>query len=766
MFQNIPYELRQLRQWVAAGADKIPLNPRTGQAASSVDPSTWGDFDTAVQSGYKHIGFVLTDYDPYCIIDLDNKPEKPLTNEEWVVHERILNAFDTYTERSASGRGYHIVVKAKLAKGRRKENVEIYSNERYMIFTGDVVRNSPIIECQSLVDTLITEMMPTAKAAELEQIDSDIPDWKVVDRASNAKNGEKFDKLCNGDFLNDYPSQSEADFALMSMICFYSKDNEQCRRIFRMTKLGKRDKAQRDSYLDYAIGKIRGNEVPRVNFEELSLRASEIANLHNSDIIMQDVAIPPHPANMVQGLVPPPPRQRVPSSEIHIDEKLTQHALKYPPGLIGDLAEYFYATAIRPVREIALAAAIGLTAGVCSRAYNISGTGLNQYIILLAKTGSGKEGAMKGISNLISAVRPQVPTVDQFIGPAAFSSGQALVKVLGDKPCFVSVLGEFGLTLQEMSSSAANSSQKMLKKVLLDLYNKSGHGEMLLSSVYSDTEKNTKAVASPSVTILGESTPETFFEGLDQSHIAEGLIPRFTMIEYTGKRPARNRNSNCPPPQALVQRFSELLATSLTIQNKMACAPVQMDTEAMHLLDAFDTYADDAINATNNDVEAQLWNRGHLKALRIAGLLAVGVNAHQPIVTVELAQWAVEFVYADIKVVSEKFKTGDVGHGDSKQDADMRHVIRQFKNITREQMDSYGVPTQMYVDGVIPFSYISRRLSAIASFRKDRLGSRRAISDCIKSFVDQNVLIEIDKMQCQERYGMKWICYGVGNNFK
>ena len=69
----------------------------------------------------------------YCIIDLDNKPSKPLSQEEWQVHERILQAFNTYTEKSASGNGYHIVVKASIPKGRRRGNVEVYSNERCIL---------------------------------------------------------------------------------------------------------------------------------------------------------------------------------------------------------------------------------------------------------------------------------------------------------------------------------------------------------------------------------------------------------------------------------------------------------------------------------------------------------------------------------------------------------------------------------------------------------------------------------------------------------
>ena len=100
-----------------------------------------------------------------------------------------------------------------------------------------------------------------------------------------------------------------------------------------------------------------------------------------------------------------------------------------PQGIMGEIAEFIYSAAPRPVQEIALAASIGLMAGVCGRQYNVSNTGLNQYVLLLAKTGVGKEGASSGIDRFLRKVRDlgNVPAIMDFIGPAEIASGQALV---------------------------------------------------------------------------------------------------------------------------------------------------------------------------------------------------------------------------------------------------------------------------------------------------------------------------------------------------
>lgn len=770
MWHNIPSELRALNQWVCAGPDKIPLNPRTGALASTVDPSTWGTFEEALHSGYRFIGFVLTANDPYTIIDLDNKPHAPLTTEQWQIHERILTAFESYTERSASGRGYHIIVRGRVPAGvHGRDGVEVYSQARYMICTGDVVRQVPIGDYQSYLDRLYGEMHPDPTTDLNEEYEGPLSDNDLVEMAMNAANGDKYLQLCKGEWQNmGYPSQSEADYALLAMLAYYSQDNEQVRRLFRYSALGKREKAIRNNdYLNRCLKKIRAKQPEPVDLG--SIRDAALALVGNS---VDGVENPAQPCIPSVNQPPTPPEPTVPAPPTVPTQVLSNaqstpppsdlKGLSLPPGLVGEMAWYFYESAIRPVPEVSLAAAIALTAGVVGRSYNISGTGLNQYLILIARTGSGKEGAAGGIDNLISQVRPQIPMIDDFIGPGAFASGQALIRVLDERPCFVSVLGEFGLTLQQLCDPRANSAQVMLRKVLLDLYAKSGWTKTLYSSAYSDQEKNTKVVQAPCVTILGESTPERFFEGLDGSHISEGLIPRFSIIEYTGKRPRRNLNANRPPDKYLVDKFASLVATSLVTANNHTCLAVQTAPDAQALLDELDRGADDAINSASQDVEMQLWNRAHLKALKLSALLAVGVNPHQPVVTADLAHWAIDFVRRDVETMSTKFKSGDVGVGDSKLVHDLKRTIRSYFLNGYETVGVYGVDPRMYQDHVIPYVFLARRTSNLAPFKLDRRGASGALRSALQDAIDSGVLVEIPPLQMNSKYSSRAKGYGVG----
>lgn len=260
----IPGELRERAQWLvatpdASGACKVPMsvNPCGDLVAgSSTNRQTWLSFNHAAAVAYERrlgIGYVLSADDPFACIDLDvkNQQNAPGTPDKWTTQEQldrflaITQAFDTYTERSQSGVGLHLWARGKIGQGCKRDGVELYSQERFIVCTGDVWMNRPLRDRQEWLTTMAQQMRPTSTAIELVEkppLESDYDHWQ---RKARASNGWKFVELWYGRWqalgIGD-GSQSCADLALVRMLCFNNPSNEQVRRMFFASALGQRNK--------------------------------------------------------------------------------------------------------------------------------------------------------------------------------------------------------------------------------------------------------------------------------------------------------------------------------------------------------------------------------------------------------------------------------------------------------------------------------------------------------------------------------------------
>jgi hypothetical protein len=92
----------------------------------------------------------------------------------------------------------------------------------------------------------------------------------------------------------------------------------------------------------------------------------------------------------------------------------------------------------------------------------------------------------------------------------------------------------------------------------------------------------------------------------------------------------------------------------------------------------FDRYATSRINETENEITLHLWNRAHLKALKLSALVAVGINMFNPIIQVEHLNWAINMVQTDIRQLLKKFHTGQIG-ASSSENKQVEEVVRIFK---------------------------------------------------------------------------------------
>lgn len=782
-FDQIPAELRKTHSWVTWRLEdingrrtKVPYNPVTRMKASSVDMSTWVSFDRARDAIFQEpelwsgIGFMLSEADPFAVIDLDDPSKIEIEAERQREFATIRWVYEScpqsYVERSPSGTGAHIWLMCEptdLDKGVRRGKVEVYRTHRFMTVTGNIIRPLPIANGSEFIRTLAATLGQTTAVSLASEMDVEaeaMTDHEVIAICEGYANGQKFMDLMDGSWEQHYSSQSEADFALINMLQFVTKTRSQIKRIFRSSQLGQRAKANRDQYLDKMIARSFDQELPPI----------DISALRNE---------------LIQSQAPVEEVMTVPLPEVTFGtQSPDDRSLSFPPGLVGEIARYVYASAPRPVPEIAVAAALGLMSGICGRAFSVNGSGLNLYIILLAATGTGKESINSGINRLMRAVADAAndEALMNFIGPSSFASSQGLHTQLEKNPSFVSVLGEMGLMLQSMTGPGTNENKLMLRKMILDLYSKSDPGQTLQGVAYSKEQDNKKALTSPAMTIIGESTPERFYEALTEELVSEGLMPRFTIIEYKGLRPQRNKSHHMSKPSPdLVAAIADLAVNSAFWNKHNENVECDMTDEAMDILDAFDQECDDAINAgiermasgeSAREILMQLWNRGHLKALRLSGVISCGMpyKNGRPMITAEIANWAVDLVRKDIVAMNKRFEDGEVGtsnltdmegHQLRKLTDCISRIIDPAHPMSLSAMNSYGLSAKMINDLVIPYSAMHRMVASSSQFKKDKRGASMALKRTIDILIERGDLRLVNRQDAITMYHTNGLCYNV-----
>jgi len=276
----LPANLRDRDQWVCWKEEprdgkptKIPVTPGSGAFASSTDPETWASFETALEyAGTENadgIGFVFTDDDPIVGVDLDDCRD-PASGDVDDTAQDIIERLDSYTEISPSGTGFHVLIKGELPDGRnRRGSIELYDTARFFTVTGDRLEDTParVARRQDALVAIHREYVQdsdsdsehesgdrrsrneTETTGSAAHTDVDLEDQELLERAQNASNGEKFERLWRGSTAG-YESQSEADMALCCLLAFWTGgDHQQIDRLFRQSGL-LRDKWDEVHYAD------------------------------------------------------------------------------------------------------------------------------------------------------------------------------------------------------------------------------------------------------------------------------------------------------------------------------------------------------------------------------------------------------------------------------------------------------------------------------------------------------------------------------------
>lgn len=808
---RLPSAMRELPQWAVSGADKAPLGLDSKgklRNVSVVRPSEWMTFEqarqvawdgrdiittwinrsgvTISQTGYS-IGFMLTESDPLSCIDLDvkdvtNTPDKPelwTTPDDFEFYLKIVKHYDSYTERSQSGKGLHIWVEGKIGRGFKRGGVEVYSQERYIISTGDVWIDKPIANRETMLQNMVTQMRPVAANIELEELPAKEDDWYVFQTAATAANADKFWALWKGKWSEEgYPSQSEADLALMSMLTFYSESNEQCRRMFRESGLAREKTCGKNNYhLNRLLKMIRSRQASEANVEFSALikaaetiqsaAAAEIARLQGGVGPAQAINTPfgaqvPRTVAPLQVRGLAEPETVTPQAEAQLAQMAPvspeaqaagESGLGWPPGFIGALARFIYSSSYLPIKEVSIVAALGLMAGLCGKTWHIPKSGLNLYIILVARSAIGKEGMHDGVSTIVSACSKQMASFSGFVDFSEYASGPALIKACLAAPSFLNVSGEWGRRLKRLAAEDGKDGPlQSLRTQMTNLYQKSGPQSIAGGISYSHQDNNVASVSGVAYSMIGETTPGTFYESLTQSMMEDGFLSRFVVIGYDGDRPNKNESIVLTPDDAIVTHLCALATQAERMISTGDSQPVGRTDEAAAIIDAWSKECSANIKQTDDESRRQMWNRAELKSLRIAALLAVSDHYSFPVINKTHIEWAISLIRQDIGMMTKRLESGDVGSSDDSRQRKLIAILQDYLGRKGDMPKGYNINEKMRANAIVPYHYLQTRAASAAVFYNHKLGTNKAIIETIGQCVASGYLMEVKQEKLVEGY--------------
>lgn len=268
-FESIPDALQSYDHWVCWESiirddkpTKQPIDPTTGTAASATDSNTWSSLEQARShfqaADIDGIGFVFTDDDPFVGIDLDEcRDPDDGSVAPWA--SRVVTQLNSYTERSPSGTGFHILLEGSVPGDRkRRGDVEMYDTARYFTVTGDHVTATPksIGRRPKSLAEFHQEFLEPADDESTDSSDRQngqagrgtdpsspsakgvaLDDQQLLEKARAAANGEDFAALWQGSTAG-YDSHSEADMALACHLAFWTGgDQVRMDKLFRQSGL-------------------------------------------------------------------------------------------------------------------------------------------------------------------------------------------------------------------------------------------------------------------------------------------------------------------------------------------------------------------------------------------------------------------------------------------------------------------------------------------------------------------------------------------------
>lgn len=211
-------------------------------------------------------------------------------------------------------------------------------------------------------------------------------------------------------------------------------------------------------------------------------------------------------------------------------EDIPAHLMSVP-GALSIAVKHYNETSTTTQRQFAVQAALSLGSVAlarywCSEFDNFS----SLYLVNLGATGSGKEFGRTFLSRCLNE-----SGLDGLVGPGGYASGAGIMGAMILKPRHVTTLDEFGKLLAS-TGATSNTNLRDAQTLMISIFGTLGtevrpQAYSLNGKTKEQVEQiRNQVIRRPAVTVLGLSTPETFFDAVSQDDVANGFLNRLIVV--------------------------------------------------------------------------------------------------------------------------------------------------------------------------------------------------------------------------------------------
>jgi hypothetical protein len=302
------------------------------------------------------------------------------------------------------------------------------------------------------------------------------------------------------------------------------------------------------------------------------------------------------------------------------------------PGLVGDIAEWSSKMSFLKQPVFDLAVGLMCTALATTNKYliDVHETPLQPYFMLLAPTAGGKDSALDCVFRFAKNVG-----LGDYIFQG-FQSYHSMLDRLGTAPNMACWLWDEAARKLKSSGRSAGSPEYAVMTWLLSLYGRAASA----SPGVPGRHQAINAIEHPFLTVMATAQPQQLMEAVTETDISTGLLNRFVLFDVGDLFPEANLERSSVFPAKLEEQVKRMKAVELPSGPSPFIRVRMENTETWAKFRDFDTESRE--NAFHTEGGGEMWGRSNQNAMIIAGIVAVGINPRRPMITEDIANWALE----------------------------------------------------------------------------------------------------------------------------